>query len=167
MFESGASSNSIEILLSEFNELRRIAKWYHGKEAPSEFETISYLVVPLLRALGWTPQKMAIEWKKVDIALFDQLPRENNNLSVVVEAKKKGFSCLTAISQAEGYAKGKENCKRLIVTDGLRYGIYLKENDNYNLKAYFNLVDLRDNYEIYSCRGVKEGLMTMTPEWKK
>lgn len=167
LFEQGISNNSIENLLKEFDELRRIAKWYVGKETPSEFETISYLVVPILRALGWTPQKMAIEWHKVDLALFDELPRNDKHLSVVVEAKKKDNSCLTALSQAQGYALGKNKCKRLIVTDGLRYGTYIKNNlDEYELKAYFNLTDLRENYPIYKCLGVKEALRIMTPEWK-
>lgn len=167
LYEQGVSSNSIELLMNEFNELKRIAKWYQGKEAPSEFETVAYLVVPILRAIGWTPQKMAIEWNKVDLALFDQLPRRNENLSIVVEAKKKGNSCLTAKSQAQGYAEGKVNCKRLIVTDGLRYGVYLKKEREYKLYAYFNLTDLKDSYPIYNCHGVKEALRIMTPDWRE
>jgi hypothetical protein len=168
LFAQGISSNSIEILTREFDELRRIAKWYlSSKETPSEFETVSYLVVPILRALGWTPQKMAVEWNKVDVALFDELPRKDKNLSVVVEAKKKGNSCLSAKGQAQGYAQGKGNCKRLIVTDGLRYGTYTKEGNEYKLKAYFNLTDLRESYPIYECLGIKEALRIMTPEWKE
>jgi len=166
LYEQGVSSHSIETLIKEFDELRRIAKWYQHKEAPSEFETVAYLVIPILRALGWTPQKMAIEWRKVDLALFDQLPRHDNSLAIVVEAKKKGNSCLTAKSQAQGYAEGKENCKRLIVTDGLRYGCYTKEDNKYRLYAYMNLIDLREAYPIYECFGVKEALRSMTPEWK-
>lgn len=166
LFAQGVSSNSIEELMTEFNELQRIAKWYWSVSAPSEFETVAYLVVPILRAIGWTPQKMAIEWNKVDIALFDRLPREDENLSIVVEAKKKDSSCLTAISQAQGYAEGKSNCKRLIVTDGLRYGVYLKQENKYTLHAYFNLINLRDNYPVYNCFGVKEALSMMTPDWR-
>ena len=165
LFGRGVSSNSIEHLMKEFDELSRIAKWYRG-EAPSEFETVSYLVVPILRALGWTPQKMAIEWNRVDLALFDQLPRKDENLSVVVEAKKKGDSCLSAKSQAQEYAKGKPSCQRLIVTDGLRYGTYIKTGEEYRLEAYFNLTDLREGYPIYDCSGVKEALRIMTPEWR-
>lgn len=167
LYEEGVSSNSIEILMSEFNELRRIAKWYRGKSAPSESETITYLIIPLLRSLGWTPQKMAIEWNKVDIALFDQLPRKDENLCTVVEAKKKDNSCLTAKSQAQGYAQGKVKCKRLIVSDGLRYGIYIKTETEYKLYAYFNLTDLRNSYPIYKCFGIKEGLKAMTPDWSE
>ncbi len=166
LYEQGVSSHSIETLIKEFDELRRIAKWYQYKEAPSEFETVAYLVIPILRALGWTPQKMAIEWRKVDLALFDQLPRHDSSLAIVVEAKKKGNSCLTAKSQAQGYAEGKKNCKRLIVTDGLRYGCYIKEENKYRLYAYMNLIDLKADYPIYECFGVKEALRSMTPEWK-
>lgn len=167
LYEQGVSSNSIETLLKEFDELIRIAKWYKDKDAPSEFETVAYLVVPILRALGWTPQKMAIEWRNVDLALFDQLPRDDKNLAIVVEAKRKGNSCLTAKSQAQGYAQGKDNCKRLIVTDGLRYGTYLKIDNEYKLVAYFNLLALTDRHPIYNCKGVKEALRIMTPEWRE
>lgn len=166
LYENGVASNSIENLLKEFSELRRIAKWYQGKkEAPSEHETVAYLVVPILRALGWSPQKMAIERQNVDIALFNQLPREDNNLAVVVEAKRKGLSCLMAQSQAASYAEGKSNCKRLIVTDGIRYGIYVQKESIFHLYAYMNLTELRDEYPIYNCFGVKEALRAMTPEW--
>ena len=71
---------------------------------PSEFETVAYLVVPLLRHLGWTPQRMAVEWNRIDVALFDAMPRANDNLAVAVEAKKRDDSCLSARGQAEGYA---------------------------------------------------------------
>lgn len=167
LFDNGVSSASIETLSKEIDELVRIARWYQKFDNPSEFETVAYLAVPLLRALGWTPQKMAIEWNRVDIALFSQLPREDGNLSVVVEAKKKGSSCLTAVSQAQLYAKGKHKCMRLIVTDGLRYGIYLRNGSDFSLYAYFNITDLKDAYPIYECHGVKEALRAMTPEWMK
>lgn len=166
LFDQGVSSNSIETLSKEIDKLVRIANWYRrSDDSPSEFETVAYLAVPLLRALGWTPQKMAIEWNNVDIALFAQLPRTDENLSVVVEAKKKDNSCLTAFSQAETYADGKENCQRLIVTDGLRYGVYLKQSNCFKLYAYFNITELKSAYPIYECYGVREALQAMTPEW--
>lgn len=165
LFDKGVSSASIEALSREINELIRIAKWYKKYATPSESETVAYLAVPLLKALGWTPQKMAIEWNNVDVALFNQLPRIDDNLSVVIEAKKKDRSCLTAVSQAQAYAEGKQNCKRLIVTDGLRYGVYLKRKNEFHLYAYFNITDLKVKYPIYGCHGVKEALQAMTPDW--
>ena len=91
LFDKGISANSIDSLLNQMGELVRIANWYNRTEQDtSEKETVAYLVVPLLRALGWTPQKMAVEWRKVDIALFDRMPRKDDHLVVVAEAKKGG-----------------------------------------------------------------------------
>lgn len=169
LFDHGVASVAITNLLSEIGELTRIAKWYQRSSSrPSEHETVAYLIVPLLRALGWTPQRMAVEWNYVDVALFEQLPRSNETLRIVVEAKKMDNSCLTAISQAESYADGKASCHRLIVTDGLRYGIYTrsKMTERFKLYAYLNLTRLRSDYPIYECKGAEEALLAMTPEWK-
>ncbi len=168
LFDQGISSHSIETLSKEIGELIRIANWYDRFDhPPSETETVTYLAIPLLRALGWTPQKMAMEWNKIDIALFSHLPRNDQNLSVVVEAKKKGSSCLTAVSQAQSYAQaqGKESCKRLVVTDGLRYGVYVKRKKLFKLYAYFNLTRLRNAYPVYDCLGAKDAFQAMAPEW--
>lgn len=169
LFSYGVSDVSIKNLSAEFDSLVRIASWYSENDNPSEFETVAYLSVPLLRTLGWTPQKMAIEWCNVDIALFRNLPRTNEKLSIVVEAKRKDSSCLTAFSQAERYAIDKENCRRLIVTDGLRYGVYIKEaaNNAFRLYAYANLLRLQEKYPIYSCHGASEAFKAMTPEWNE
>lgn len=165
LYEKGMAGNSIKELTDVIDDLHMIAKWYKRVPNPSEFETEAYLVIPLLRALGWTPQKMAIEWSRVDIALFDKLPREDENLIAVVEAKRKGNSCLTAFSQAEKYSKNKTRCNRLIVTDGLRYGVFVKDGNDYVRHAYMNLTEFKDKYEIYGCEGIKEALWTMTPDW--
>lgn len=163
LYNKGTSGNSIERLINVIDDLHMIAKWYKKQDSPSEFETESYLIIPLLRALGWTPQKMAIEWNKVNIALFQKLPRSDENLVAVVEAKRKGNSCLTAFSQAERYSQNKKNCNRLIVTDGLRYGIFLKNQDSfYKLHAYMNLTEFKNEYAVYECNGINEALWAMT-----
>lgn len=166
LFNQGVASDSITHLLSEVDELIRIGKWYQRTTGPSEHETVAFLVVPMLRALGWTPQKMGIEWNRVDVALFQKLPRVDETLRVVVEAKKMSASCLSARSQALDYAKGKKACHRLIVTDGLRYGIYRQTSPGtFDLYAYLNLSRLRDDYPILECKGAKEALLSMSPEW--
>ncbi len=168
LFDHGVASASITNLLSEIGELTRIAKWYQrSKNKPSEHETVAYLVVPLLRALGWTPQRMAVEWNHVDVALFEQLPRSDESLRVVVEAKKMDNSCLNAMSQAMSYARGKPGCHRLVVTDGLRYGVYTRgELESFRLYAYLNLTRLRHSYPVYQCEGAEDALLAMAPEWK-
>jgi hypothetical protein len=179
LFDRGVASASITKLLDEMGELTRIAKWYQrstnkasewykkSTNKPSEHETVAYLVVPLLRALGWTPQRMAVEWNYVDLALFEHLPRGDESLQVVVEAKRMENSCLSAMSQAMTYANGKLACHRLIVTDGLRYGVYVRrEVERFELYAYMNLTRRRADYPVYGCKGVKEALLAMAPEWK-
>jgi hypothetical protein len=168
LFDHGVASASISALLNEVGELTRIANWYkRSGTGPSEHETVAYLVVPLLRSLGWTPQRMAVEWNHVDVALFERLPRSDETLRVVVEAKKKGNSCLSAMSQAMSYSDGKAACHRLIVTDGLRYGVYTRSKvEPFHLYAYLNLTRLRHGYPIYECKGAEEALLAMAPEWK-
>ena len=164
LFDQGVAAESISHLTGKIGELLRIANWYHrSKNPPSEPETIAYLVVPFLRALGWTPQKMAIEWNHVDVALFHQLPRDSSNLAVVVEAKKMNNSCLTAQSQASNYAE-KHGCQSLIVTDGIRYGVFSKADSSFKLDAYLNLTRLRKEYPVYACNGAMQAILAMTPE---
>jgi len=165
LFEQGVATASIENLVREIGELSRIAAWYRKFGNPSEEETRAYLLVPLLRALGWTPQKMAIEWKQVDVALFKQLPRSDANLVAVAECKRKDLSCLTAKSQAESYAEGRPACDRLIVSDGIRYGVFLRHKNTFILHAYMNLTRLQNSYPVYDCQGIKAALRAMTPEW--
>lgn len=167
LFDHGVASVAITNLVNEIGELIRIAKWYQRSAMPSEHETVAYLVVPLLRALGWTPQRLAVEWNNVDVALFERLPRGDETLRVVVEAKKMDNSCLTAKPQAMSYAEGKGECHRLIVTDGLRYGVYVCAADGtFHLYAYLNLTRLRRTYPVIECRGAEEALLAMAPEWK-
>ena len=166
LFDRGVASDSIATLVNNISELTRIAKWYQRTKMPSEHETVAYLVIPLLRSLGWTPQRMAVEWNRVDIALFNELPRDDANLTIVVEAKKMSASCLSAMSQAQTYAKGKSKCHRLIVTDGLRYGVYTRNSSNtFVLSAYMNLTRMMNSYPIYPCDGAREALLIMAPEW--
>jgi hypothetical protein len=169
LFDQGMAAAYVDHLLDGMGELVRIANWYHrAKISPSEHETVAYLVVPLLRSLGWTPQMMAVEWNYVDVALFAHLPRGNDSLAVTVEAKPRGSSCLTARSQAETYAIPRNRCRRLIVTDGLRYGVYLRGHDDAFLSspfAYLNLLRMKQSYPILNCNGAKEALLAMAANW--
>jgi hypothetical protein len=169
LFDQGVSSNAIESLTKEIDELIRISRWYQRTGVPSEAETVAYLAIPLLHALGWTPQKMAIEWGSVDIALFTTLPRLDENLKVVVEAKQKDLSCLNAQSQAKTYAeqKGRMACNRLIVTDGVRYGVYFKKDGVFpnEPQAYLNLTRMRDEYPLLKCKGAKDAFLFMSADW--
>ncbi|MEI7837511.1 MAG: hypothetical protein WCK05_14015, partial [Planctomycetota bacterium] len=171
LFDKGMAATFVDHLLAGMGELVRIANWYkRANVKSSEHETVAYLVVPLLRALGWTPQMMAVEWHHVDVALFDRLPRSDDSLAVTVEAKSRGNACLAARSQAEKYALSRNGCKRLIVTDGLRYGVYLRHPGAREFAqtpvAYLNLLRMKDTYPVLRCGGAQDALLIMAADWR-
>jgi hypothetical protein len=168
LFDQGIGAQSIDDLTSQIDDHVRVARWYaRTKQSPSEYETVAYLVVPLLRTLGWTPQRMSIEWNYIDVALFNRTPRQDSHLRAVVEVKKLSDSCLSAWSQAEGYAKSRPTCQQIIVTDGLRYAIYLRQTGEFFNRpfAYLNLTRMRDAYPILECQGTGPALLAMAADW--
>ena len=42
---------------------------------PAEDEVVANFAAPLLRALGWHPEHIAIKWRFIDVTLFTRLPR--------------------------------------------------------------------------------------------
>ena len=174
LFDRGVASGSVSALVAEMNDLARLARWYDQMQhKPSEYETVAYLIIPLLHALGWTKQKTAIEWNNVDIALFGHLPRQAQSLVGVVEAKRWGDSCLTARGQAHDYAQthGSSLLERMVVTDGMRYGLYLRHRSEMEFEglpdAYLNLTRLRWEYPILDCSGIGAGLQMMAADFRR
>ncbi len=172
LFDQGTAAGAINELTESMLGLQQIVSWYGRSDTtPSERETVVYLAVPLLRTLGWTPQRMAVEWNRIDIGLFDRLPRADENLAVVVEVKKLGMSCLSANTQGAQYARGsgRERCSRLVVTDGIRYGIYVKESSGAfpeSPTAYMNLNRMVRSYPVLGCEGTPEALSLLAADWR-
>jgi hypothetical protein len=122
-------------------------------EPPSEDELIVHFVIPFLRALGWSPERIAMKWRNVDVALFRALPRTPENCQVLIEAKRLGAGVEQALDQAVGYVRALGARADVLVTDGLRYRLYSSpplegspsEIDPAQFKpvAYANLVRLK------------------------
>jgi hypothetical protein len=111
-------------------------------ESPSEDELIVHFVVPLLRALGWPPEFVAVKWRWIDVAVFDALPRKPENCRVVIEAKRLGAGVEGALDQARGYIEALGVPRDVIVTDGVRYRMY-DGNNEFAPIAYANLIRLK------------------------
>jgi hypothetical protein len=151
----------------QLQTLNELANWYRQTdEDPTEHEAVAHLALPLLTLLGWSTRQLAIEWKSMDIALFEKLPRHTDHLAAIVEAKRLGRSCLGALHQAIRYAKKRPSCQRLILTDGPRYWVHVKQGAAWTLHAHLNLRRLRSENPIYRCAGAKEALLAMAPGWK-
>jgi len=111
-------------------------------EAASEDELIAHFVVPFLRALGWPPERVAVQWRHIDVAVFRALPRVPENCHLVIEAKRLGAGVEGALEQAKGYVEALELPRNVVVTDGVRYRMYDAEHAFQPL-AYANLARLK------------------------
>ena len=111
-------------------------------ELPSEDELIAHFVVPFLRALGWPPERIAVQWRRIDVAVFRSLPRTPESCHLVIEAKRLGAGVEGALEQAKGYVKTLGVPRDVIVTDGIRYRMYAGGR-GFEPVAYANLVRLK------------------------
>ncbi len=168
LFIEGWPADRVDKLIETVTGLDRVARWYSNEQEPperrpSEQETVAYFVIPLLFSLGWSHQTAAIEWRNIDIALFDRMPATDGTLQCVVEAKLMGRSVFSPVGQALDYALrgGREQCSRLIVTDGIRYAVHRKHGEKFKLTAYLNLLDIKDSNPAFECAGAVEAILAM------
>jgi len=109
---------------------------------PAEDEMIVHFVAPLLRQLGWPPERIAVKWNHVDVALFARLPRSPGNCALVIEAKRWGAGVEGALEQAKRYVTQLGLGCNIVVTDGIRFRLYSAQ-EGYLPVAYANLVRLK------------------------
>jgi hypothetical protein len=113
-------------------------------EHPSEDEMIAHFVVPFLRALGWPPERIAIKWHYIDIAVFRASPRTPENCHFLIEAKRLGAGVEGALDQAKRYVDALGVQRDVVVTDGIRYRMYSGEREFAHV-AYANLARLKQS----------------------
>jgi len=111
---------------------------------PTEDELVAHFVVPFLRALGWPPERIAVKWRYIDVAVFTALPRTPGNCCFVIEAKRFGAGVEDALEQAKGYVESLGVSRDAIVTDGIRYRMYASERA-FEPVAYANLIRLKQS----------------------
>ena len=113
-------------------------------ESPSENEVIAHYVVPFLRALEWPVERIAVEWRKVDVSVFTTLPRIPEHCHYLIEAKRLGTGLEDAVKQVVRYAKNLNIRCDVVVTDGIRYCMYAADK-NYTQVAYANMGRLKES----------------------
>jgi hypothetical protein len=120
-----------------------------------EHEIRTLVVVPLLLALGCPEQRMRIEYQRADVALWN-LPFSNPHAAIerIVETKRV-YNALgrNSIDQAAGYADAQPYCHSIIVTDGFRWKLFDRGDDEGELTpchptAYANLLEMRDRHPL-------------------
>ncbi|MBI5741155.1 MAG: hypothetical protein HZA16_10600 [Nitrospirae bacterium] len=160
LIAEGLRASSAADLTNTINRIRLLAKYYYEKCTWSdvrEHETRSFLVVPLLLALGWSEQQLKIELPcnngKIDIACFPKPFKNKSERECILIVETKGFEqgLDYAPQQAHLYAKDFPTCRGVLVTNGYCYKAYMrKEDGSFDTKpsAYLNLLQPRDKYPL-------------------
>jgi hypothetical protein len=147
LIEQGLSSAQSEDVVSAFRRVRRVGKWFSEKgESVSEHETRTFLIIPLLLALGWPEQRLKIEWKNLDIAFFASNYASKSEPELILESKKLDEPLMYAVDQAKKYAQHFPNCTKLIVSNGIVYHLYEKNIENWPFQSYLNVLDLKERH---------------------
>ena len=133
LIDIGLRIEDAENTTTTISRVEKLAKWYlkQGEVfSSSEHEIRSFVVVPLLYALGWSHQKMAVEYDKMDILLFGDAGRKYPK--ILIETKSMWSGSANGLTQAINYLKTKEaklrGLEKVIITDGLTYWLYNSNN---------------------------------------
>jgi hypothetical protein len=115
-------------IADEIERLQQLAEWYEdvGWYDVGEHEARTFLVVPLIKSLGWDEKQVRIEWHYKDVVLFDSPYSQKSKPLILIESKRLGHGLGGAPEQAKEYAELNPTCDRLVVTDGIRYKLFTK-----------------------------------------
>ena len=96
LIREGLRPGSAEDLTGAFCQIRRLARYYrdHAWDDTREHEAQTFLVIPLLLALGWAEQQIKIEYpvvkqQKADIVCFSRpYSQPDRQCEIVIETKR-------------------------------------------------------------------------------
>jgi hypothetical protein len=160
LIHEGLRPAAAEELTTTFNRIRLLAKYYYDADRWSdvrEHETRTFLVIPLLLALGWTEQQIKIELPisgvgRADIGCFSKpFMKDDSVCKLIIETKGFSQGLTFAPSQAMGYAAQTPDCTCIVVTNGYCYKAYVRQNDGAFItepSAYLNLLNPKARYPL-------------------
>lgn len=178
LIQFGLRPGAAEDLTQAMRRIRLLARFYRKRdwELTKEHEARSFLVIPLLLALGWAEQRIQIELKvsgvgRADIACFRSPVTELNqdkDCVLLIETKGLVQGLDYAPEQAHRYAQKFPSCEVVLVTNGYCYKAYQRGSDgNFSLQpsAYFNIINPQDRYPLDPTQvgGAIEILKMLTP----
>lgn len=172
----GLSPSRSKKVSEQISRIRLLASYYYRNiswDEVREHETRSFLVIPLLLALGWPEQNIKIEYPnpsgKIDIAIFNKPFKSkeisNSECKIIIETKGFDKGLGLALSQAEGYSKHFPKLELIALTNGYCYKIFKFKNEKWELDSYINLLNPQDKYPIFpSISGALNTLQNLLPK---
>lgn len=151
LIENGLRPANAETVIQTIRQIRRLARWYERySRHQGEHEVRTFLIVPILLALGWSEQRIKIEWKNTDMSFFQKIYEAGQQPQMILESKRLREGLGYAERQAVRYAKRFPECHRLVASDGIRYQLYIRCNNEWNLrddlKACVNLTNFKNHH---------------------
>ncbi len=150
LVDHGMEEEEAETFVEVVHRIRDLAQWYRDRVREGvkvkEHETRTFLIVPLLLALGWPEKKLKIEWHNIDISFFEDPYSEDTDQCVMVLESKKLLESLASrtINQAHGYADKYPRCRRVVVSDGCSYKLFERRGSTaWRYAAYLNVLKPR------------------------
>jgi hypothetical protein len=158
LIRKGLRIAAAEELTATFRRIRRLANYYYQHSTWAqirEHETRTFLIVPLLLALGWPEQSIKIEQPnaggRVDLALFNgPFPGDPAESIALIETKGFAQGLSYAPEQARNYAKHFPKCAVVFVSNGYCYKAYVRTESGFATEpsAYLNIREPRDAYPL-------------------
>lgn len=93
-------------------------------EWPSEAEIKALVVVPLLLDCHVPPENIALEWHRMDVAVFRTSARRDEDCALLIEAKRPPRGLVYARYQGEAYAKARSLKIPVVTTDGFVWSLF-------------------------------------------
>jgi hypothetical protein len=171
LFGAGLPNDAVDRVVRAVERQRRLVQWYaiQGSDSkrPTEHEVVAHMVLPLLLALGWSEQLLAVEWHKIDLAAFSTTPTTSDKCVLVCEAKHVGHGLQNVLEQAHAYVKNLKlaSCKNILLTEGARFYLYQKGSAGWPTSptGYFNVERLREDHVTPRGTSAVNTIAALTP----
>lgn len=171
LFSKGLPNEAVDKVIVAIQRQRRLIRWYDrdSKKSgrPTEHEIVTHMILPLMLALGWSEQLLAIEWRSIDLAAFRETPTTPERCVLVCEAKWYGHGLQNVLEQAKGYIEKLKlnDCRKILVTDGARLYLYERNRAGWNDKpaGYLNVNSIRMEHIAPANTNAIDTIIALTP----
>ncbi len=171
LFARGLPNEWVDRTIVAIQRQRRIADWYGtlGKQAyrPQEHEVVAHMILPLLLALGWSEQLLAVEWHRIDLSAFSRTPTDEKTCVLVCEAKGLGHGLQDSFKQASRYVETLKlkRCKKILLTDGARLYLYHRGRGGWGSRptGYINIHKIRTDHVAPAGTNAIDTIVALTP----
>jgi len=171
LFARGIPNDAVDKVVAAIERQRRLWRWYDEQKRrtgrPTEHEVVAHMVLPLLLALGWSEQLLAIEWRHIDLAGFSDTPTDETNCVLVCEAKGMGHGLQNVLAQAKRHVDklGLRDSAKILLTDGARLYLHERADGKWSKDpvGYVNVNAIRTRHLVPPNTNAVATIVALTP----